>query len=254
MKDHMTETRLHTIAAIHKGGKERAHLELTALHKESQKPALYDGLSKRYTPFDELDLDRPTDTNQQVQLRAQDVTAALAEIMRPLWDTEATLDATNQEANADLVVDGVTLVREVPATYLLFMQKQLDYLRTFLEKLPTLPLTEDWVYDSSVGYHVTAPVKTVSNRKKTVPLVLHPGNDRHPPQVQALQEDVPVGTWETVKRSGALPIDVKGRMLRRVNTLQDAVKAARERANMTPVIDLKPASVLLAFLLDDEGA
>lgn len=250
----MTETRLHTIAALHKGGKERAHREFTELHKASQKPALYGGLSKRYTPFDEEDLDRPTDTNERVQLRAQDVTQALREIMRPLWDTEATLDATNQEANADLVVDGQMLVREVPATYLLFMQKQLDYLRTFVEKLPTLPLTDDWIYDPAVGYYVTMPVKTVSNRKKTVPLVLHPGNDRHPPQVQAHQEDVPVGTWETVKRSGALPIDVKGRMLRRIDVLQDAVKAARERANMTPVIDMKPAAALLEFLFDEEDA
>jgi hypothetical protein len=250
----VTETRLHTIAALHKGGKERAHLELTALHKESQKPALYSGLSKRYTPFDEEDLDRPMETNERVQLRAQDVADMLYGIMQPLWDTEATLDATNQKANADLVVDGVTLAHEVPATYLLFLQKQLDYVRTFIEKLPTLPLTEDWVYDPAVGHYVTLPVKTVSNRKKTVPLVLHPGNDRHPPQVQAHQEDVPVGTWETVKRSGALPVDVKGRMLRRVNILQDAVKAARERANMTPVVDLKPAATLLDFLLNGGGA
>lgn len=250
----MTEIRLHTIAALHKGGKERAHLELTGLHKESQKPALYSGQSKRYQPFDEEDPDRPTDVNERVQLRSQDVTHVLYAIMQPLWDTEATLDATNQRANADLIVGNEVLVGQVPATYLLFMQKQLDYVRTFIEKLPTLPLTEDWVYDPSVGYHVTTPVKTVSNRKKTVPLVLHPGNDRHPPQVQAHQEDVPVGTWETIKRSGALPIDAKGRLLARVNVLQDAVKAARERANMTPVTDLKPASALLDFLLNDEGA
>lgn len=250
----MTETRLHTIAALHKGGKERAHLELTALHKESQKSALYSGQSKRYNPFDELDLDRPTDVNERVQLRSQDVTHALHEIMRPLWDTEATLDATNQRANADIIINGTVIAEKVPATFLLFMQKQLDYWRTFIEKLPTLPLTEDWVYDPSVGYYVTTPVKTVSNRKKTVPPVLHPGNDRHPPQVQAHQEDVPVGTWESVKRSGALPIDAKGNLLTRVNILQDAVKAARERANMTPVIDLKPAAALLDFLLDGEGA
>ena len=47
-----TETRLHTIAAIHKGTRERTHLTLTTLHKESQKPALYGGQTKRYQPFE----------------------------------------------------------------------------------------------------------------------------------------------------------------------------------------------------------
>lgn len=250
----MTETRLHTIAAIHKGGKERAHLELTNLHKESQKPALYGGQSKRYTPLEENDQDLPPDVNELVQLRSQDVLNDLRGVLRPLWDTEATLDKTNQAANADLIADGVTLVTDVPATYLLFLQKQLDTVRTFIDKLPTLPVTEDWTYDGAVGYHVTQPVKTTSSRKLTVPLVLHPGTDRHPPQAVAHQQDVPAGTWETVKRSGALPVDVKKRLLARVTALQNAVKAARERANMTPAIDFKPADDLLRFLLDDEGA
>lgn len=65
---------------------------------------------------------------------------------------------------------------------------------------------------------------------------------------------MPVGTWETIKRSGALPADVKKSLLRRVDELQDATKAARERANMTPVVDFTPASTLLDFLLNDEGA
>lgn len=249
-----SEVRLHTIAALHKGGKERAHVELTNLHKESQKLALYSGQSKRYTPFDDDDQDRPANVNELVQLRATDVLRNLRLIMQPLWDTEATLDATNQYARADLVIEGVTLVSDVPATYLLFMQKQLDYVRTFVEKLPTLPVTEDWAYDSSVGYYVTSPVKTTSSRKRTVPLVLHPGTDRHPPQAQAIIEDVPAGVWETIKRSGALPVDVKAALLRRVNVLQDATKAARERANMQPVVDLKPANALLNFLLDDGRA
>lgn len=249
-----SEVRLHTIAAVHKGGKERAHGELTHLHRESQKPALYAGQSKRYTPFDDDDQDRPTNVNELVQLRSTDVLVDLRRIMQPLWDTEATLDATNQHARADLVIEGVTLASDVPATYLLFLQKQLDYVRTFIEKLPTLPVTDDWSYDSSVGHYVTSPVKTTSSRKRTVPLVLHPGTDRHPPQAQAIIEDVPVGVWETIKRSGALPIDVKKNLTRRVNVLQDAVKSARERANMEPAIDFKPAGALLNFLLNDVGA
>lgn len=250
----MSETRLHTIAAVHKGGKERAHAELTLLHREAQKPTLYGGQSKRYTPFEEEDQDLPPNVNELVQLRARDVLNSLRDVLTPLWNTEATLDATNQTANADLIVNGVTLAANVPATYLLFLQKQLDTVRTFIDKLPTLPTTDDWTFDSTVGYYVTPPVKTTSSRKVTVPMVLHPGTDRHPPQVVAHQKDVPAGTWETVRRSGALPTDVKKQLLARVNELQDAVKSARERANMTVVVDLTPASALLRFLLDEEDA
>ena len=247
-----TETRLHTIAAIHKGTRERTHLTLTTLHKESQKPALYGGQTKRYQPFDEEDLDRPADVRENVQLRAHDVLTALHAILLPMWNTEATLDRTNQQANADLIVNGTVLIERAPATYLLFLQKQLDYVRTFIEKLPTLPLTEDWTFDDTVGHYVTPTVKTTSSRKKTVPLVLHPGTDRHPPQAIAHQEDVPVGTWESVKRSGALPVDEKGYLLQRVTVLQDAVKSARERANMTVVSDFTPASTLLEFLFGQD--
>lgn len=248
----MTETRLHTIAALHRGTRERATRQLTDLHRESQKTNLYEGLAKRYTPLDELDVDRPADVDQPVQLRADDVLNDLVETLTTAWDVEATLERTNQEATADIVVDGDLLVAAVPATFLLHLQKQLDNVRTFIDKLPTLPTGETWAYDPVAGYHVTRPVRTGSTRKKPTALVLYPATDKHPAQTQAYNEDVVVGHWETVKRSGALTVAHKRELLRRVNQLQDAVKEARQRANMTAARDLRPARVLFEFLLGDD--
>ena len=37
-------------------------------------------------------------------------------------------------AKADLVVDGVTLAKDLPVTYLLFLEKQLTELKAFVSK------------------------------------------------------------------------------------------------------------------------
>ena len=48
-------------------------------------------------------------------------------------------------------------------------------------------------------------------------------------------EDVTVGSWRTVKFSGALAAQEKNEMLQRVRRLQESVKFAREEANARDV-------------------
>ena len=49
----------------------------------------------------------------------------------------ATQDFANCQAKANVVVDGQTILKEVPVTHLLFLEKQLVDLRTFIDGLPT---------------------------------------------------------------------------------------------------------------------
>ncbi len=127
-----------------------------------------------------------------------------------LFDVTATKDWTNCKARADVVVDGQTLLAQVPATYLLFLEKQLVDVHTFVRKLPVLGASEAWSFDPSADCWAT---------------------EQHPAQVEVYYEDVIVGYWRTVKFSGALPAQRVNELLARVEKLQEAVKYAREEAN-----------------------
>jgi hypothetical protein len=62
------------------------------------------------------------------------------------------------------------------------------------------------------------------------------------------QEDLIVGTWSTIKFSGALPaIEVKA-MVQRIEKLQRAVQFAREEANGLEIERQKVAAKVLDYI------
>ena len=64
-------------------------------------------------------------------------------------------------------------------------------------------------------------------------------------------EDVWVGSWTTTRYSGAVPAATRNAMLERVRKLLDAVKAAREEANLMSVQPQKIGAALLRYVFDD---
>jgi hypothetical protein len=67
-------------------------------------------------------------------------------------------------------------------------------------------------------------------------------------KVETYTEDVIVGTWTTIKFSGAIPAKEKNEMLDRVHRLQEAVKCAREQANGMDVELRKIAGPVLQYV------
>ena len=151
-------------------------------------------------------------------------------------------------ARADVVVDGRTIAAQVPVTYLLFLEKQLVDLHTFVKKLPVLDAAESWLRDDSTDTWRTEPVR--SNRTKKVPRnhVKAEATEKHPAQVEVYYEDITVGYWTTVKFSGALPAKRVNDILDRVLKLQTAVKFAREEANNVEVVDQRVGSAVFGYL------
>ena len=147
-----------------------------------------------------------------------------------------------------MVVDGKTIAKDVPVTYLLFLEKQLTDLHTLVEKLPTLDPSEEWTYDRNKDLHSTAAIRTVRTKKISKPIVLHPPTKEHPAQTQLVQEDVTAGHWVTVKFSGAIAAKDRNEMLSRVNKLSEAVKFAREQANGIEVKNREIAKPVFDYL------
>jgi hypothetical protein len=164
-------------------------------------------------------------------MKAVDALFDIAARWRALFDVTAQKDYANCVAKANVVVDGVAVLEQVPVTYLLFLEKQLTDLYTIVGKFPTLDPAEQWQWDAASTTYYTEPVLTTRTKKVNKPIVLYPATDKHPAQTQLVIEDVSVGTWETRRFSGAMPQDDRRKLMDKIERLQHAVKSAREAAN-----------------------
>jgi len=241
--------KLNQIIAVEKGVKSQTLSKITELYQQLQKPALLSGISRTYQPKDEEGERYPPEATK-VQVRVEDVIEEMTIAWKRLFDVVATKDWANTEATADVVVDSTILMLGVPATYLLFLEKQLVDIHTFVEKLPVLDPSEDWQYDGTSDTYKTELVQTAKSKKVPRNHVKAEATDRHPAQVETYMEDVMVGYWNTTKFSGALPASEVRRYLERVETLQRAVKYAREEANGTEVRDVIVGEHIFHYLFE----
>ena len=239
--------KLNQILAIEKGIKTRVYAEFTELHQATQKPGLMNGFIKSYQPRDEDGETYPTES-QKVQYHAADVLDRVAKGLSELFDITATKDYANCTARADIVVDGRTLIADVPATYLLFLEKQLSDLHTFIAKMADLDPGSDWSVDPSTGQYKTEPSSTQRTKKVQRPITLYEATKEHPAQTQLITDDVIAGSWLTIKYSGAMSAPRKKQLLARIEKLSNAVKFAREQANAMDVQDKKCGKEVFDFL------
>lgn len=223
--------KLNQIIAVEKGVKARAFAELSELNKVIQKPALFNGFAKAYQPKDAEGETLPPE-NQRVQFVATEVLRSVERGLGELFDITARKDWTNCVAKADVLVDGNVVLTGAPVSFLLFLEKQLTDIRTFVGNLPVLDPAESWSEDKNSGLYRTEPTSTHRTKKVQKPIVLYPATPEHPAQTQIITEDVIVGFWSQVKQSGAIPRPQKLIILDRVERLLKAVKEAREAANI----------------------
>lgn len=239
--------KLNQVLAVEKGTKQRVYASITELDKVGTQPTLFNGFSKTYVPRKDGDTSQPAQS-QKVAFRAADVLDSIRKHLVEIFDVTATKDWGNQTARADIIVDGQTILAGVPATYLLFLDKQLTDLRTCIGRMTELDATADWNYDEALGLFKTEPSKTHTTAKVQEPIVLYDATEHHPAQTQLITRDVIVGEWTTIKYSGAIPAPKKKAILERIQKLIDATKIALEEANMTRVEDQKTGDAVLGYI------
>lgn len=243
-----TQVRLNQIIAVRKGVQADTHSQVTRLHHDVQKAPLLSGIARTYRPVNDADPVLPGESTR-VQVHANRVLQDLAKVLTRRFDVTATVDWTNRVAVADVVVDGAPLITGAPVSFLLFLEKQLVDVHAFVSKLPTLDPAEEWRWSDDADAWAAGPATTARTQKVMRNHEVAPATERHPAQVQVWQEDVVVGFWETLKFSGALPAARVKELLDRVAVLAEAVKYAREKANMQEIVDPKPAKAVFDFLL-----
>jgi hypothetical protein len=231
--------KLNQIIAVEKGIKSKSHSEISELYKLVQKPVLFNGFSKNYKPLNEDDTEKLPPEQLRVQITSDDAFRAIARSMKDLIQITARKDFTNCIAHADVVVDGKTVIAGAPVPFLLFLEKQLGDLNTFVKTIPVLDEAEDWNKDARSGMFKSGIVTTHRTKKTQRPVVLYQATPEHPAQTAMVAEDVISGHWNTIKMSGALPKPDKEDLLRAVEKLHNAVKTAREAANMADEVEVE---------------
>lgn len=227
-------SKLNQIIAIASGKKSQASKVITELHRQLQTPTLLEGISKVYKPKDEDGEIFPPE-KKKVQLKVEEAKSLVISSFTEMFDVVATQDKANTQARASVFVDEVAVLKDIPVTTLIFLEKQLVDIHTFVDKLPTLDPADTWSYNADADCWAAEPSVTTKTKKVLMGKVLYEATPEHPAQVQTYNEDVVIGQWTTIKFSGAIPAKEKNELLRRVVKLQDAVKAAREEANSQAV-------------------
>lgn len=236
---------VNAILSARKGEAEKAVNEIGKLLLKEQ---LFAGRERTYRPLDELHGQRLPPESQKVQQRAETLIAQAEDKWIELWNLVITQDAGNQSAKADIVVEGRALLNGVPVTTLLFLDKQLAEVEALVQKLPTPDPSEDWSHDPNTGLLRSPATESLRTVKEPTVIVKYEATDKHPAQTELFMKDVPAGHWRQVLYSGSVQADRKNAILARLRKVQDAVKLAREQANLIEVERQKAGEALLAFI------
>ncbi len=217
----------------------------------AKKPDHFRGHTKTVRFFDESRAGENTDETKEMVTTVADKLDHLFGVTGRHYDALFQLEEANGRAKADLVVDGVTIMKEVPATFLLGMETRLKQLREVLIAIPTLEMSTKWEADPNLGegMYRAQPTVTMKGEKTLKSRILVEPTKEHPAQVQQWNEDVPVARIELTHTSSMITPHEKSAMLGRMDKLISAVKKARQRANCVEVGKTKIAKELFEYIL-----
>ena len=243
--------KLNQLIALVAGQKSRAQSALTEIYHKVQKETLLTGISRVYHPKDE-DGDRFPSETKIVQYTVDQALLEIQTVLIKLINMVGSQDRTNCVASASIVVRDKTIMADVPVSHLLFLEKQLVDLHTVVGKLPVLDPADNWEFSDSSNCYLSDTQETVKTKKVPRAFVKAEATKEHPAQVETFHEDIVTGYWKTVKFSGAIPAMERKQLLARVELLQDAVKSARESANLQDTQSLTTGTNLMLYLFDNK--
>jgi hypothetical protein len=234
------KTKLHQLLAVLSDRKGQAQKIITETHVAfAKKPQHFQEKVSTYQTKDEKGDTFPDEHSPMVTTVHAKLDWTWRAVCR--WvDIVIQQEMTNSLAKADVVVEGTVILKDVPATALLALEKILKLVRGMLNVIPTYDPSERWDEDPDMGKSIwRAEVRYRQKTKKDMkPVVLYEATEFHPAQVEKVSEDIIIGTWEDRRWSGELSPTQKAEILERLDELAAAVKKARMQANTVKVVAL----------------
>lgn len=237
--------KLHELLAVESELANRANDALKAARDVFTSPQKLIGQVRKYRPMDENSKGQPDEVTNLSTTVEQEVKLLFAAFGNWL-DASIQKEVTNQSTNAAIELGGETF--GLPAPALLNLESKLANLRAVLEAIPTNDTTERWEWDKETEAYVSAPRITFRTEKQPKAFVAYEATDKHPAQVQVFTEDVRVGEWTTIIKSGMLSPSRKRDVMARLDKVIAAVKKARQRANDIEVTEVRIADALMSYI------
>lgn len=239
------------VVAIEHDVRKRAARKLTEAHHALQARQMLEGITREYQPRFEEGEQLPPE-GVRVQVTVNEMIEATEQALIELFDITAARDFTNGPGNsgavADVRVGDSVLVEKAPVPFLLWLDRQLDDLSTFINKLPTHDPSTEWDLEEPRGVYKSTPVQTARQVNQPKSFITVAETDRHPAQYQLVNEPVMAGTWTTIRYTGSIPVSQKARMQQRLATLRKAVTAAREEANRVEAVEPRVGVPIMSYI------
>ena len=216
----------------------------------SKKPDHFRGQSRTVSFFEESRAGENVTENKEMVTTVADKLDHTFRSVGRHYDALLQLEEANGRAKANLVVNGVTIVEDVPATFLLGLESRLKSVREVILAIPTLEMSVKWTPDANLGEGVyrSEPTVAMKTEKSLKSRILVEPTKEHPAQVEKWTEDVPVARIETTFTSSMITPHEKSAMLLRCDKMISAVKKARQRANTVDVKDLHIAKEIFEYI------
>jgi hypothetical protein len=236
--------RLYELLAVEqekKANAERARGQTIETFRSSQ--AHFNGMRRTFKPF-AVDEAKGEVAGERLEAETHLVKTVSEELEKTLgltgdaFDIGLQIDDANTRARADLVVDGETLAHQVPATFLLQLEKRLREVRLVFKDIPTFDPVRIWAADPTADKtQVLRAEAVVTLRKQRARKykVMAEATKEHPAQIDIIEVDEPIGEIRTYDWTGMISPGKKAALLQRLDDLIEAVKAARSRANAIEV-------------------
>lgn len=160
----------------------------------------------------------------------------------------------NTKARADVVLeDGTTILKQIPATALLELEKRFTEIRDLICTVPTLDPAKSFALDSQrePGIFKAREITKSRTRKDMRVIVKYEATKEHPAQTELVPEDKTIGTITEQEWSGMMTPAEKSAMLDRAEQIIRAIRSARSRANDTECdTNQKIADTLLGYIIN----
>ena len=175
-----------------------------------------------------------TEDQRDIQTTVRKEVSWLNAILAKAIDAAYAIDLANTMAKADVVLEsGAILLKDVPATALLQLEKRVKEVQEFLRTIPTLDPAKGFTLDPNKepGIYVGREVRKNRTSKEIVPLVLYAATDKHPAQVEKINKDIVTGTILEQEWSSLITPALKAELLERSEEMYRAIATARSKAN-----------------------
>jgi len=227
--------KLHELLAVEGGAKgEKDRIKEETLVTFAKRAHLFTGYIKKLHMLAEERKTEEGEERQSLSETVHDKLDYMSDSFTRYWDIKLQKESANQEAKADVEIDGVAFCKDLPVSFLLSMEDELKQMRKVYDSIPTLQPGIAWEEDNLTkqgAYKTSHPTEKNKTEKTVEHKVIVPPTKEHPARVSEWTEDRTIGKYITTSWSGMITPTEKSLMIGRVDKMLRAFKKARQRAN-----------------------